>query len=204
MSNQTSRVGKEHILEIAEQLFTEQGYQAVSVRTIAEACGVTNAALYYYFASKEALFLEVIKQYAARLGARMRKMGERDGSFQERVTAMAQEYMKLMSNRRSLPYLLRHNGKSLNKEKVQGHFVEISTTVLSPIEEILQEAIEAGELRMIPEDYFGASIFLSMLHGVDRFRKMNCQESLTEKDVQLVVDLFWNGMKKTSSASNII
>jgi AcrR family transcriptional regulator len=41
------------IQEVAIKLFTEQGYEATSLREIAEALGVTKAALYYHFKTKE-------------------------------------------------------------------------------------------------------------------------------------------------------
>ncbi len=41
------------IQEIALELFTEQGYEATSLREIAERLGVTKAALYYHFKTKE-------------------------------------------------------------------------------------------------------------------------------------------------------
>ncbi|MGV9775454.1 TetR/AcrR family transcriptional regulator [Streptosporangium sp. NPDC003464] len=41
------------IQETALKLFVEQGYEATSLREIAEALGVTKAALYYHFKSKD-------------------------------------------------------------------------------------------------------------------------------------------------------
>ena len=41
------------IQEVALELFTEQGYEGTSLREIAERLGVTKAALYYHFKSKE-------------------------------------------------------------------------------------------------------------------------------------------------------
>lgn len=41
------------IQQIALRLFTEQGYEATSLRQIAEELGVTKAALYYHFKTKE-------------------------------------------------------------------------------------------------------------------------------------------------------
>jgi AcrR family transcriptional regulator len=43
----------ERILDVALDLFTEQGYDGTSLRQIAEQLGVTKAALYYHFESKE-------------------------------------------------------------------------------------------------------------------------------------------------------
>ncbi|MFF3560976.1 TetR/AcrR family transcriptional regulator [Streptomyces sp. NPDC002574] len=44
---------KAEIRQVAIELFTEQGYEATSMREIAERLGITKAALYYHFTSKE-------------------------------------------------------------------------------------------------------------------------------------------------------
>jgi AcrR family transcriptional regulator len=48
---------RERILEIAMELFTQQGYEATSLRQIADRLGVTKAALYYHFQSKDDLLI---------------------------------------------------------------------------------------------------------------------------------------------------
>src|SRR5271167_2411136 len=50
---------RERILDIALELFTEQGYDKTSLRDIAERLGTTKAALYYYFERKEDILLEL-------------------------------------------------------------------------------------------------------------------------------------------------
>src|SRR3954451_14214240 len=44
---------RERILDVALELFTEQGYDKTSLRQIAEPLGFTQAAIYYHFAAKE-------------------------------------------------------------------------------------------------------------------------------------------------------
>jgi AcrR family transcriptional regulator len=54
MSEQVeTRDTRTRIQAVALELFTEQGYDATSLREIAERLGVTKAALYYHFKSKE-------------------------------------------------------------------------------------------------------------------------------------------------------
>jgi AcrR family transcriptional regulator len=48
---------REQILDVALELFTEQGYDKTSLREIAERLGVTKAALYYHFEKKEDILL---------------------------------------------------------------------------------------------------------------------------------------------------
>ena len=48
---------RQRILSVALDLFTEQGYDGTSLREIAEQLGVTKAALYYHFESKEDILM---------------------------------------------------------------------------------------------------------------------------------------------------
>src|ERR1700683_4692756 len=50
---------RERILDIALELFTEQGYDKTSLRDIAERLGTTKAALYYHFERKQDILLEL-------------------------------------------------------------------------------------------------------------------------------------------------
>lgn len=50
---------REQIISVTAALFSEKGYDRTSMRDIAAATGILSGSLYYYFPSKEALFLEV-------------------------------------------------------------------------------------------------------------------------------------------------
>ena len=50
---------KERILDVALQFFNERGYDKTSLREIAEELGITKAALYYYFETKQQILLEL-------------------------------------------------------------------------------------------------------------------------------------------------
>lgn len=51
---------RQRALDVALELFAEQGYEKTSLREIAERLDVTKAALYYHFASKEALLNGIV------------------------------------------------------------------------------------------------------------------------------------------------
>ena len=51
------------IQQVALELFAEQGYERTSLREIAERLGVTKAALYYHFKSKEDIVLGLTEDY---------------------------------------------------------------------------------------------------------------------------------------------
>lgn len=58
---------RSRLRELALQLFAEQGYEKTSLREIAERLGVTKAALYYYFKSKEDIVASLVEDYMAEL-----------------------------------------------------------------------------------------------------------------------------------------
>jgi AcrR family transcriptional regulator len=55
------------IQETALKLFTDQGYEATSLREIAEALGVTKAALYYHFRTKDDIIVSLAEDRQATL-----------------------------------------------------------------------------------------------------------------------------------------
>ena len=53
---------RQRILEVAETQFGAKGYSGTHLQSIAEEVGVQKTALYYYFSSKEALYVAVLEQ----------------------------------------------------------------------------------------------------------------------------------------------
>src|SRR5262249_42624727 len=66
---------RERILDVALDLFTEQGYEQTSLREIAEQLGVTKAALYYHFASKDEILMALHERLHAVAEENLRLLG---------------------------------------------------------------------------------------------------------------------------------
>jgi AcrR family transcriptional regulator len=65
--HERGRDTRSRLRELALRLFAEQGYEKTSLREIAERLGVTKAALYYYFKSKEDIVRSLLEDYIAEL-----------------------------------------------------------------------------------------------------------------------------------------
>jgi AcrR family transcriptional regulator len=77
---------RERILDIALELFVDQGYEKTSLRDIAERLGTTKAALYYHFERKQDILLELHLRLHA-LGRETLEKLERLEDGQERADA---------------------------------------------------------------------------------------------------------------------
>lgn len=75
--SQQSAGTKTRILDVAERLFAERGFDAPSLRTITAAANVNLASIHYHFGSKEALVREVLLRRIGPLNAeRLRLLDE--------------------------------------------------------------------------------------------------------------------------------
>ncbi len=79
---QTAPTSRERLLDAAEKLFADYGFNGVSVRKIVQAAKVNLGAIPYHFGTKENLFKEVIYRRAVPLQkereARMRSLTDND------------------------------------------------------------------------------------------------------------------------------
>jgi AcrR family transcriptional regulator len=88
---------REAILEAARRLFEERGYDATSLRQIAESVGTTKAAVYYHFPAKEHLLLELTRPMLDDLADMVARVRE-SGSGVEDAPAVLEAYLDLFLN----------------------------------------------------------------------------------------------------------
>ena len=87
---------RETILAAAQRLFGERGYDATSLRQIADAVGTTKAAVYYHFPAKEHLLLELSRPWFDALGllvTEMRSSARGDGEGDDDAAATLEAYL---------------------------------------------------------------------------------------------------------------
>lgn len=76
---------RDRLLAAALDQFTLRGYAATSVRGLCEAAGVTKPVLYYYFKSKEGLYLQLMEESYARYETILADLTSFHGSIRQRV-----------------------------------------------------------------------------------------------------------------------
>ena len=64
MADQSKAPSKEKIMKAAAELFSEKGYNKVSIREISKAADVNPAMIYYYFSSKDELLYSLYDFYS--------------------------------------------------------------------------------------------------------------------------------------------
>jgi AcrR family transcriptional regulator len=84
-SRSAGTLRKEHLLEIAIELFARRGFDGVSIRDIAAKTGATLPVIYYHFGDKRGLYLEACLRLFSAWGERLEQVFDEDGPAEQRL-----------------------------------------------------------------------------------------------------------------------
>ncbi len=114
---------RERILDVALDLFSDQGYDGTSLREIAERLGVTKAALYYHFASKEDILMALHLRLHDFGKEAMASMGDEPVTL-ERWAEILDGLVDQMLVQRKLFLMHERNQAAMEKMHSEGHEAE--------------------------------------------------------------------------------
>lgn len=153
---------RQEILKAALQVFSRKGYAAATNAEIARAAGVTPAALYYYFPSKEDLFKAVI---SGRREALLPGMQQTLAQFHDQppevvIPALTRAILTFLSQEptQALLRILLAEGPR-NPEIVAMWRSQALETVLPPLLGYVQSQIEKGTIRPMDPRLFNLLLY---------------------------------------------
>jgi AcrR family transcriptional regulator len=135
---------KRTILRAAQQLFMEYGYRAVSTRQIADACGLTQPALYHYFADKQTLYVAVVQDELDRMRSALERIAGRSESVEERLRHVV--LFLLGVTRHNLSLMLHDIRYELSPEQQAVLNEAFQFGVIGPISSIFSDGLRQGLL----------------------------------------------------------
>ena len=183
---------KERVLIAAEELFHDRGYNAVSMRDIAEVLEMRQASLYYHVPDgKEQLFVEVTERSLHRnLEGLNEAIIHAEPNVAAQLKAAAQWFasqmpMKLLSMLETdMPSISIENSQKLTFLAYQSMFM--------PIARLFQGAMERGEVRqMDPNSLSG--YFLSLMDGVSYSATAGFAQEPIGELIDDMIDVLLNG-----------
>ena len=170
------------ILKAAWQLVVEDGWQALSIRKIAEAIEYSAPVIYDHFANKEAILFEFTRQGFRMLNAEMEKAKKRSPDPEKQIEAMAYSYWEFAFGHRAYYQVMYGLGmpscETISQISELGEFTDM---VMEPISAIIRKSSKPGA-----EAYLKLHTFWYMLHGLISISMMNNNESKLELN-QLVI-----------------
>jgi len=140
---------RENILEAAEKLFAELGYEGASTRQIAKASGANMAMINYYFGSKEGVFMEIMSKRLADFKDQLNTISKAKLTGMEKLLKVVEGYAKRIVCNHTFH-------KMMHRELSLPHRPEMFTTIKNAmlenmlvIERIITDGIADGSFRKV-------------------------------------------------------
>ena len=144
-----SRDLREQILGAAKQLFIEQGYRGLAMRQIAEAVGVSKAALYYHFKDKEELLLAILDGYLNEMEATLVRIQTQELPVRRKIDALLQAILRQPAEQRAVIRLGSQEMAQLSAPARAAFNRAYHEKFIDRVQAMLQAGIDRGELRPI-------------------------------------------------------
>jgi len=149
---------KEHILDIAERVFSEFGYEGTSTRFLAGKAGVNMAMLNYYFGSKDGLLKAVLDRRISTMRQYLQEIKDKPISSADKLMQAFDVYLNRITENKSFHRLM-HREISLNQRAELVEFIsENIYKNLHVLREILLEGIANQSFRQVDVEMTVASI----------------------------------------------
>ena len=136
---------KDHILDVAEKIFSELGYDGASTRMISGEAGVNMAMLNYYFGSKEGLYLAIFERKISAFRTLLQNIGNDDSiSAWDKMDRCIDNYVERIITNNCFQKLINRE-MSLNKRsEITEKLTDILMGNVFEFKKILQEGVDSG------------------------------------------------------------
>ena len=158
---------KDHILDVAERVFSAMGYDGASTRLISGEAGVNMAMLNYYFGSKEGLFLAVFDRKITGFQNILQNLGNDDSmSSWDKMEKYIELYSERVVNNNCFQKLLYQEMGMNRRTELSDNIRDILMKSISEVDKILQEGVNSGEfkkdtdIQMVIASIYGTKNFI--------------------------------------------
>ena len=180
------------VLDVAEQLFIQHGYAAVTLRTIANALGMRQASLYYHFPEgKEQLFVAMATRVFERHRVGLQAVIESAiGDLSLQLHAVADWFGSQPPI--NLLGMMHADMPALSKTAAARLSQLVNVALFSPLRQLFVQAQTRGEIRPLNPDLL-AGCFLSMMNGLN-FALQQPHAPPRQAMVQDIITLLLDGL----------
>jgi AcrR family transcriptional regulator len=150
---------RDHILQIGEQLFAEQGFDGTSVRDIAQRAQVNLAMISYYFGSKEKLLIALIEERANYTFGLLEELN-RDQSLSpwDKIDRLVDFYVEKVLNNARFHCIMSQQYTSSRSNEIKDQITAIKLRNLDQIRKIITDGQRKKVFRKVDIELTMASL----------------------------------------------
>ena len=159
MNTLSDHTTEQKILDAAEVIFHEKGFDGARMQEIADKASINKGLLHYYFKSKDALFDSIFNMAVKKMSGNINSILKMEISLEEKIDLIIDSYMNLLLRNSSLP---RFVIAEINKDSdrfIKKYLSGEINNVFSKFIDSVQKEIDAGKIKPIDPKH----LFMNML-----------------------------------------
>ena len=150
---------RDNLVKLAAELFAKKGYQATTVREIADEAGILSGSLYHHFDSKESIVDEVLSSFLEDLLSSYRATVKQGGGPRQVLAGLVQAGFASLGPHRAAITVMQNDWSFLQRFERFGYLTQAEQEV----EKIWVAQIEAGQRDGVFRDDIDAKLTYRMI-----------------------------------------
>lgn len=187
---------KEKILKSALKLFSQKGYLRTTTKEIAKEAQVAEVTLFRYFTSKEALFIDVLKNqsFLPTLKDLLPKLKKKN--YKESLKTIAKYYFNLLKKKKDLICIMHTEIFQYPTEIREIHSKMIHEVYLV-FASYLEELKKDGVLKKDLDSNYASLAYFGMLFNLFIKKELLRRKIDLRKALQTYIEIFYEGTRRT-------
>jgi len=157
---------KQAILEAAEKLFCETGYEGTSTRQIAKESGANMAMINYYFGSKEGVFIEIMNNRIAGFASQLKIINEDKITALEKLHKVIEGYANRILANTAFHKMMHRELSLTQRPEMYDKIKDAMSQNMVLIDRIVMDGIEDGSFNKVDVRMVIATIMGTITHIV--------------------------------------
>jgi AcrR family transcriptional regulator len=184
---------KQEVLRVAQRLFRENGFQATSIRDIADELGIKGGSLYSHISSKEALLWEIASDASDRFFVMIEPIVASDHVVTEKLRDIIRGHVGVITDDLDAAAVFSNEWRNLSPEH-RDEFVERRDRYEAMVTEVVQEGVQQGYFGT-PDARYATLILLSSLNWIYQWFKPDGRFT-AEEVARMMSDFIFDGLKR--------
>lgn len=158
---------RRRLLDSAWQIFAERGFEGCSVDDLVERAGYSKGAFYSNFESKDAIFLELLKEHKAETLGRLQALVDPDCSADELLARLEKYNRDLEKDTVWCLLSVEFQVRAVREPAFRKVFAELSRADQANVARLIEMLFERAGARLPAKGGHLAAAFLALIQGLN-------------------------------------
>ncbi|WDL95688.1 TetR/AcrR family transcriptional regulator [Alicyclobacillus sp. ALC3] len=182
----------DRILDAAAKLFSESGYDGVSMEQVADDCDVTKAVVYYHFQSKANLFTMTMIRLMETIRQRTLEILTREDSLYERLLLIAKIRLRI-DTPLDFINIMRGGLTGITEEQIQS-MREAEERLFQTLAQSFETSTATGEIRKV-DPALAARVYMALLMvGMNEHTSASGERPDSDQRAEQLLEMMWVGV----------